>query len=65
MTHSGEFVQSTYSVMARLPGDVTFAMVFNHCPSVDMAIELGERTIAAIDAVKIWPEKDLYSSADR
>ena len=65
MTHSGEFVQSTYSYITRLPGDVTFAMVFNHYPSADMAIELGERTIAAIDAVKIWPEKDLYSSADR
>lgn len=65
MSHSGSLADSTYSVIERLPGGVTCAMVFNHFPSLDMAVELGERTVAAIEAVKIWPEKDLYSSADR
>src|SRR5262249_2662151 len=64
MSHSGSLVQSTYSPIARLPRRVTFAMLFNHFPSTDMAIELQKQAISAIDAVKTWPGKDLYLSVD-
>jgi len=64
ISHSGSLVQSTYSTIVRLVGGVTFAMVFNHFPSTDMAIELHDCATAAIGAVKVWPVKDLYSSAD-
>ena len=65
MAHVGSLVQSTLSIVARLPGGVTFATLFNHFPNMDMAIEVQECMIAAIGAVGTWPEKDLYSLADR
>ena len=66
MTHNGALTYGTYSTIARLPGGVTLAMLFNHLAFdiAAMMTELQTQSISALNAVQTWPERDLYLSAD-
>ena len=66
MTHNGALTYGTYSTVARLPGGITFAMLFNHLATdiAAMMTDLQTQGISAISAVQAWPERDLYPSAD-
>lgn len=66
MTHNGALTYGTCSTVARLPGGITFAMLFNHLATdiAAMVTELQAQGVSAINAVQTWPEGDLYSSAD-
>jgi CubicO group peptidase (beta-lactamase class C family) len=66
MTHNGALTYGTYSTIARLPGGVTFAMLFNHLAAdiAAMMTELQTQSLSALNAIQTWPERDLYSSAD-
>ena len=66
MSHNGALTYGTYSTVARLPGGITFAMLFNHLATDIAAMMAGVQTqgIAAIAATQSWPDRDLYPSAD-
>ena len=66
MTHDGALIYGTYSKVARLPGGLTYAMLFNHLAAdiAAMAADLRTQQVSAFNAVQTWPEKDLYPSAD-
>lgn len=66
MSHNGALTYGTYSTIARFPGEITFAMLFNHL-ATDIAARITGmqmQGIAAIAGIPTWPERDLYASAD-
>lgn len=66
MSHSGALTYGTLSTVARLPGGVTFALLFNHLATdvPAMGKEAEQQAMSAIEAIQRWPQRDLYASAD-
>lgn len=66
MAHNGALIFGSCSTIGRLPGGITFALLFNYISAdvVAMATELQTQSVAAINAVRTWPKRGLYPSAD-
>jgi len=63
MSHNGALTFGTLSMITRMNGGITFAMLFNHLDP-DIASVLGElstKSTAAINSIKSWPTHNLYT----
>jgi N-acyl-D-amino-acid deacylase len=61
--HNGALTYGSLSVVTRLNGGVTYAMVFNHLdPDIASVLrDLGTKPIEAIKTIKTWPTHNLYT----
>src|SRR3954470_14835068 len=64
MAHDGALSHGTFSRIARLPGGLTYAMLFNHHAMDLPAMQTDFDPFSTVAAVRTWPERDLYPSAD-
>jgi N-acyl-D-amino-acid deacylase len=66
MSHNGALTYGTLSTIARFPGGITSALLFNHLPTDigGVLADLHTRFVPAVNAIRTWPHADLYPSAD-
>lgn len=62
MTHNGALTYGTLSMITRINGGITLALLFNHLdPDIASVLrDLSTKSTNAIKAIKTWPTHNLY-----